>query len=72
MKKNHFCNRDSLKDAMKNLGLKNSDIDMSNKRSPVDMSVSDIKETPKSFKRGGMAMVPVEKRRRSEDRCFKK
>lgn len=56
MKSTHFSNRDSLKDAMKNLGVKHSDIDMTNKRMPVNMSVENVIEKPMNFKKGGMAM----------------
>lgn len=80
MKNTHFSNRDSLKDAMKNLGLKHSDIDMTNKRMPVDscMSVSDVIEKPMHFKKGGkvmavsIAIMPAKKMNRMKGPCMNK
>jgi len=63
-KSNKFCGRDSLRDAIKNLGLKNSDIDMSNKRACVDMSVSDVMENPINMKKGGIVKMPIDKMHR--------
>jgi hypothetical protein len=71
MKSTHFSNRDSLKDAMKNLGVKHSDIDMSNKRSPVCMDVSEVIEKPMHFKKGGMAPMPADKLHRLVKPCRK-
>jgi hypothetical protein len=76
MKNTHFSNRDSLNDAMKNLGLKHSDIDMSNKRMPANMSVEDIIEKPMHFKKGGkvmgvsIAIMPAHKMNRMKKPCM--
>jgi len=78
MKSTHFSNRDSLKDAVRNLGLKPSDIDMSNKREPMNMSVSDVVEKPMNFKRGGkvmgisVAIMPAHKMNRMKKPCMSK
>ncbi len=67
VKNTHFSNRDSLNDAMKNLGVKHCDIDMSMKRAPVDscMSISDVIEKPRNFKKGGLTpSMPVDKMHR--------
>lgn len=71
MKSTHFSNRDSLKDAMKHMGVKHSDIDMSNKRSPVCMDVSEVIEKPMHFKKGGMASMPADKLHRLVKPCRK-
>lgn len=76
MKNTHFSNRDSLNDAIKNLGLKHSDIDMSNKRMPVNMGVENIAEQPMNFKKGGkvmdvtVSMMPADKMHRIKKPCM--
>jgi hypothetical protein len=71
MKSTHFSNRDSLKDAMGHLGLKHSDIDMSNKRAPVSMGVEEVIAKPRPFKKGGMAPMPADKLHRLVKPCRK-
>lgn len=76
MKNTHFSNRDSLNDAIKNLGLKNSDIDMSNKRMPANMGSEDIIQRPMNFKKGGkvmgvsIAIMPAHKMNRMKKPCM--
>jgi hypothetical protein len=63
---------------MSNLGLKHSDVYMSMKRMPVNMSVEDVIEKPMHFKKGGkvmgvsIAIMPAKKMGRMKKPCMSK